>query len=105
MTMITYEEALAHVTRHALPRSHEAVPLEEAAGRVLAAPVHAARNAPHADISAMDGYGVLTENIEIGQSLLVVGAAYPARALPVRSARANVSGSLPERPCHRAHGA
>jgi len=57
--MITpLDEALAAIRHRARPLPAEDVPLEEAAGRVLAAPVRARRDQPATDISMMDGYAL-----------------------------------------------
>lgn len=56
--MITFDEALARVLALAEPLGAEDVPLAEAHGRMLAAPVAALVSSPPADVSAMDGYAV-----------------------------------------------
>lgn len=56
--MISFDEALRLATEAARPLGTELVPLAEAAGRVLAAPVVATIDSPPADSSAMDGYAV-----------------------------------------------
>jgi len=56
--MISYEDALAHVLALAQPLPTEEVGLAQAAGRVLRAPVVAARDQPPFAASAMDGYAV-----------------------------------------------
>jgi molybdopterin molybdotransferase len=56
--VIGFDEALALVAETARPLGRERVPLAEAHGRVLAAPVVAEVDAPPADVSAMDGYAV-----------------------------------------------
>ncbi|MBV9883949.1 MAG: molybdopterin molybdotransferase MoeA [Sphingomonadaceae bacterium] len=56
--MIGFDEALALVAEAARPLGTEQVALADAHGRVLAAPVIAAVDAPPADVSAMDGYAV-----------------------------------------------
>jgi len=53
----TAEEVLALVDRIA-PLGEETVPLEEAAGRVLARDIHAAGDVPHFRRAVMDGYAV-----------------------------------------------
>ncbi|ADH89123.1 molybdenum cofactor synthesis domain protein [Ancylobacter novellus DSM 506] len=58
MALMPVEEALALLLAAAGPIGSENVPLEEAAGRVLAAPVIARRTTPGADVSAMDGYAL-----------------------------------------------
>jgi molybdopterin molybdotransferase len=56
--MISFDEAIRRLTEVARPLGRESVPLAEAAGRVLAAPVAAGIDSPPADCSAMDGYAV-----------------------------------------------
>ena len=56
--MISFDEAVRRVAAAARPIGRESVPIAEAAGRVLAAPVAAMIDAPPADCSAMDGYAV-----------------------------------------------
>lgn len=56
----------------------ETVPLELAAGRVLAAPVIAAIDSPRADVSAMDGYAVREGDLSsVPASLTIVGESFP----------------------------
>jgi molybdopterin molybdotransferase len=52
------EEALDALCQRLKPVTAETVSLERAAGRVLAAPVHADRDSPPCDVSSMDGYAV-----------------------------------------------
>ena len=56
--MISFDEAVRRVAEVARPLGREPVPVAEAAGRVLAAPVVAMIDSPPADSSAMDGYAV-----------------------------------------------
>lgn len=73
--MISVEAALARLFALVTPPEAETVPLREAAGRVLAAPVRAARANPPFDASAMDGYAVRHADVEPGAILRVVGEA------------------------------
>jgi molybdopterin molybdotransferase len=54
--MIPLDEALSAVRSRSLPLQQEAVPLVQAAGRVLSRPVVALRDQPSSDVSMMDGY-------------------------------------------------
>lgn len=54
--MLTYDEALQMVLETVQPLPPVALPLMQAAGRVLATAVVASRNLPPSDNSAMDGY-------------------------------------------------
>src|SRR2546423_6111287 len=56
-------EALARVLADAEPLAAEAVPLAQAHGRVLAADLVALRTQPPADVSAMDGYAVYSQDV------------------------------------------
>jgi len=56
--MISVTEALSRVLALALPMPAEAVPLAQAAGRVLLVPARATRAQPPFDAAAMDGYAV-----------------------------------------------
>jgi molybdopterin molybdotransferase len=79
------EEVLRFLGERVHPLAAEEVPLAEAAGRVLAADVHAAVSVPGFARSAMDGYAVRGEDT-FGASdydpipLAVVGVALPGRA-------------------------
>jgi len=73
--MITVEDALNRVFALAKPLPVEHVPLAEAAGRVLAQPVHARRNQPPFPASAMDGYAAQTADCAPGATLRVIGEA------------------------------
>lgn len=73
--MIPVEEALARVLALATPVGSETVALDEATGRVLAAPVIAARDQPPFDSSAMDGYALADAAARPGARLRLVGQA------------------------------
>jgi molybdopterin molybdotransferase len=71
--MIPFDEAVRRLTEAARPLGRESVPLREAVGRVLAAPVAARVDSPPADSSAMDGYAVREADLpgplrQIGES-------------------------------------
>jgi len=55
---LSVEEARARMLAGLAPGPGETVPLAEAAGRVLAAPILAVRDQPPFDASAMDGYAI-----------------------------------------------
>jgi molybdopterin molybdotransferase len=72
--MISVEEATAIVVAAFRPLPAEIVGLEAALGRVLAADVGARLNQPPADVSAMDGYAVRTEDVrEVPATLRLIG--------------------------------
>jgi molybdopterin molybdotransferase len=74
--LLPVEEAITRLLAGAEPDSAEAVPLAEAAGRVLAEPVKALRTQPPFHASAMDGYAVRAEDVaEVPARLTVTGMA------------------------------
>jgi molybdopterin molybdotransferase len=67
-------EALARVLERAAPLPAQAMPLAQAHGCVLAADIAALRTQPPADVSAMDGYAVSSEDVTSpGATLRLVG--------------------------------
>ena len=75
--MISFDEAVELVVSVAKPLGTERVAIERAGGRVLAAPAIARIDSPRADVSAMDGYAVRTEDLsDIPASLKVVGESF-----------------------------
>jgi molybdopterin molybdotransferase len=72
--MISVEEASARLLALAQPLPAETVPLVQAAGRWLAAPVAARRDQPPFDASAMDGYAVQGDPVP-GDGFIVIGEA------------------------------
>jgi len=81
--MISVEEALARVFDLCQPLETEAVPLAQAAGRVLAEPARALRDQPPFAASAMDGYA-LHGPVEPGQGFRVIGEAPAGHAFAGR---------------------
>ena len=73
--MICYDDAIDLLLGAVTPLASEMMPIDRAAGRYLAQSVHAAIDAPRADVSAMDGYGVRMADAQAGQWLGVVGEA------------------------------
>ncbi|QIE53971.1 molybdopterin molybdotransferase MoeA [Pikeienuella piscinae] len=71
--LLSAAEALARILALAAPVGVETVPLDHAAGRVLAAPVIARHDQPPFAASAMDGYAVKAEDAVAGAELEVVG--------------------------------
>jgi molybdopterin molybdotransferase len=71
--MITVSEALDQLFALAKPLDTETIPLAEAAGRVLAKPVAAARNQPPFAASAMDGYALKGVEAEADAMFKVIG--------------------------------
>lgn len=73
MALIAVAEAHARLMRLFEPLEAEEVPLERAAGRVLAHDVAAARAQPPFDAAAMDGYALHSADARPGARLRVVG--------------------------------
>ena len=73
--MISVDDALVRILALISRPVAETVPLSEAHGRVLAAPLTAGHSQPPFDASAMDGYAVRAEDVEPGQPLRLVGTA------------------------------
>ncbi len=96
--MISFDEALALVGEAAKPLGSEIVPLAEAHGQVLAAPVVAGVDSPPRDVSAMDGYAV--READLPGRLPVAGTAWPGdrvlRLEPGSCIRIFTGGPVPE---------
>tara|TARA_R110002051_G_scaffold290963_1_gene354782 strand:- start:321 stop:1505 length:1185 start_codon:yes stop_codon:yes gene_type:complete len=71
--MIGFQEAVARIVALALPLGSERLPLEQAAGRTLAAPVIARSSMPAQNVSAMDGYAVRDADTQAVPFSLPVG--------------------------------
>ncbi|RVT85523.1 molybdopterin molybdenumtransferase MoeA [Rhodobacteraceae bacterium CCMM004] len=78
--LLDLDAALGRIARHAAPvAGSESLPLPQAVGRVLAAPVRAAAASPPFDSAAMDGYAVATAGLAgEGPWILPVGPRVPA---------------------------
>lgn len=63
MSLLPVDEALERILEGVKALPGETVPIEEADGRVLAAPLAATRTQPPFDASAMDGYAVRAANV------------------------------------------
>lgn len=61
--MITVEQAFERIVSKAPPLATEKVEVAKASGRVIAAPIAARRSQPAANMSAMDGYAVRSEDL------------------------------------------
>ena len=76
--MISFDEAIAVIGQAARPFGFERIKLDQAAERVLAAPVVAAIDSPRADVSAMDGYAVRGDDLgSYPISLKLIGESVP----------------------------
>ena len=85
--MISVEDALAACLALVRPTGSERVSLAQAAGRVLAADVVAARDQPPFAAAAMDGYAVAQDDRVAGRRLQVVRAAPAGHAWAGQIAR------------------
>ncbi len=99
--MITVEEALARIFALVEEVGVEAVPLTEAAGRVLAEPVVARRDQPPFRASVMDGYAVRAAEVTVGARFRVIGEAPAGRAFsgevgPGEAVRIFTGAPMPE---------
>ncbi|TDL84114.1 molybdopterin molybdotransferase MoeA [Palleronia sediminis] len=73
--MIAVEDALARVLALVGPTGAETVPLRDAAGRHLAAPLRATRDQPPFDAATMDGYAIPDAAAGPGARFRVIGEA------------------------------
>ncbi len=73
------DAVLALLDARTRPLAAEAVPLPDAAGRVLAEAVASGVDVPGFPRSAMDGFAVRAADIAAAVPLKVVGEAFPAR--------------------------
>ena len=74
--MIGFDEAVALLAENVLPLGTEQVDLADAAGRVLAEPIHAAIAAPRRTVSAMDGYALRNCDASVGARLRIIGKSF-----------------------------
>ena len=75
MTLMPVEEARARILANVKPLTPERVPLARALGRVLAKPLHAKRDQPPFNASAMDGYAVRSEDMTAELKVIGMSAA------------------------------
>lgn len=98
---IDFDNALAILAAHARPLGKENVPLRDAGGRYLAAPVLARIDAPRRDCAAMDGYAVRDADLENGTIVLrsrgtsYAGGAEPGAISAGETWRVMTGGPLP----------
>ncbi len=79
---LTVEDARARILAGAGRLGVEAVPLEKSLGRVLAAPVIAARAQPPFDASAMDGWAIRRADYAPGKAFAIAGESAAGKAFP-----------------------
>jgi molybdopterin molybdotransferase len=97
--VLDVEEALEAVLAAARPLGAERVPLEEAAGRVLAEDARSAVDLPPFDRSAMDGFAVRAADTSQGVPLRIAGAV-PAGQIgselePATAVQINTGAAIP----------
>jgi molybdopterin molybdotransferase len=73
MSLLPVQDAIAAILRRVPPVQIERVPLQAAAGRILAAPIVAQHNHPPFPASAMDGYAMRAEDVIEGHGLRLIG--------------------------------
>lgn len=101
MSLISVDDALARLLETARRLPSEAVPIAQAAWRVLAADLVALRTQPPFDASAMDGYAVRAADIAAPPAFLDVVAEIPAGTMhegeigPGQAARIFTGAPLP----------
>jgi len=72
--MITVEQAFDRIVGAAVPLGTEKVDVAKASGQVIAAPIVARRSQPAANMSAMDGYAVISSDLtEPASKLELIG--------------------------------
>lgn len=99
--MISVEDAQAYIFSLLQPTETEVVPISEAAGRVLAAPVMAGRDQPPFSASSMDGYAIKAQDLNQGAILDVIGVsaagdAFKGTVGPGQAARIYTGAPLPQ---------
>ena len=76
--MISFDETIELIRSAVRPLGTEEVPIEQAAGRVLAKPVVAMIDSPRSNVSAMDGYAVRESDLSrVPVRLTVIGESFP----------------------------
>jgi molybdopterin molybdotransferase len=94
--LLTLEDALARILARARPLGTESVPVEEAAGRILAASARAATDLPPFASSAMDGFAVRAADTpgRLAVRLHVAAGSPAGRALDRGEAAAIATGGV-----------
>ena len=96
--MIPVSEARAHLLALVSQLETEEVPLDQAAGRVLARDVQARRDQPPFSASAMDGYAVNAAEVELHAMFKVIGEAAAGHAFAGRAAGRPGGSDIHRRP-------
>ncbi|MEO0753886.1 MAG: molybdopterin molybdotransferase MoeA [Pseudomonadota bacterium] len=99
---ISVDDAVTMILDHCPDRGSERIPLDQAAGRILAAPVTARITQPPLPVSAMDGYAVRRSDVAGGEAVLrLIGEAPAGRPFeqslgPGDCVRIFTGGALPD---------
>lgn len=102
MALLAVEEAKAKILVDVEPLGSDTLPLRQAAGRILSAPLSARRDQPPFAASAMDGYAVIATDVATAPTdLKVIGHAPAGRAFegtlaPGTAVRIFTGAPLPE---------
>lgn len=100
--LLPVDAALAQILDGTSPLGAEEVGISEAAGRVLAADIVAARTQPPFDTSAMDGYAVRAADVAAAPARLaliggsIAGKRFPGKVGPGEAVRIFTGAPLPE---------
>ena len=99
--MTSFDDAVASIADAVRPLPGESVALAEAAGRVLAQPLHARADAPRRAVAAMDGYAVVDAATQPGAPLRVVGESFAGtgfagRVAPGEAVRIFTGAPMPD---------
>jgi molybdopterin molybdotransferase len=84
MALVPVREAVQRVLSGVVPTEAETVPLADAIGRVLAAPLAALRTQPPFAASSMDGYALRASDAKPGAHLKLIGASIAGKGFDGR---------------------
>jgi len=101
MPPISLDDAWGIIAAAATSLDHETIFLHHAAGRMLAAPVHAAFESPRATVSTMDGFAVREGDARIGAVFQIIGvsaagASFGGRVGAGQAVRIFTGAALPD---------
>ena len=101
MSLLPVESAIKAILRRVPAPTGETVPLAEAAGRVLFAPLHASHDQPPFHSSAMDGYAMRAADVVPDRRLAIIGtsragAGFSGKIGPGEAVRIFTGAPVPE---------
>lgn len=102
MNLLPVDKAIARIVSSVSPLGDEAVPLDEALGRVLSTPLAATRTQPPFPASAMDGFAVRsadTKNVPADLQIIGVAAAghgFKGSVGPGQAVRLSTGAPMPD---------